>query len=384
MKTPEERAKERKKNKIKSTVILFILLFFVSSEGLRAYINLNAPRTFNEFLSLFSSYFSSILSPFFIPNDIRYLLFLLLALMALGMKILIISVDTTITLPDHEQKGSNKWGDINDMKKYRDSDPTKNIIFTQNLQISMDNEKTGINNNTLVVGAAGSGKTFKYISPNLLNVGEECIVVNDVKGEILITHGKHLMDKGYDVRVFNTKNMTNSLHFNPLAYIRKESDILSIAKMLSEALGDGGKSSEDSFWKSAKENLITACIAFIWERREIYPEQCNLPFVNDLLRMAEEKTDAKGRVLKSDFDKIFEINCKQKPNSLSSRCYGNFKMNKDKTRANVLTTLSSMLSCLDIEEARQILSDKDELHLEDLATKKKVAIFLCSSDTDST
>ncbi len=197
-------------------------------------------------------------------------------------------------------------------------------------------------------------------------------------------HGKHLMEKGYDVRVLNTKNMKKSLRFNPLAYIRRESDILSIAKMLSEALGDKGNSGNDQFWKSAKENLIIACISYVWERRENYPEEFNLPYINDLLRLSEEKVLPNGTVLQSEFDKIFSVYQKAHPKSLCARSYGNFKMNKDKTRSNVLTTLSSMLSCLDIEEARQIIGGEDEMHIEDLATKEKVAIFLCSSDTDST
>lgn len=384
MKTAEQRAKENIKRKVKSTTLLFILLLITSFEILRAYLNMGEEKSFDNFNKLFSSYFAKPLSPVFIPNDIKYAILFFVILIAYIMKVLIICTDTTLTLPEHEQKGSNRWGNIKAMDKYREKELTKNVIFTQNFQMSMSDEKTNKNNNTLVIGASGSGKTFRYISPNLLNVGEENIVVNDVKGEILIMHGKQLIDKGYDVRVFNSKNMTKSLRFNPLSYIRRESDILSIAKMLSEALGDGGKNGEDAFWKSAKENLITACIAFIWERRELYPEQCNLPYINDLLRMSEEKTDTNGKVLKSDFDKIFEIYSSKYPERLSSRSYGNFKMNKDKTRANVLTTLSSMLSCLDIQEARDILSGEDEMHLEDLATKNKIAIFLCSSDTDST
>lgn len=384
MKTAEQRAKEARKGKVKATSILFILLLIASFEVLRAYLGMGEDKSFDNFNKLFASYFANPLAPFFIPNNIKYVMLFFVILIAYIMKILIICTDTTLTLPEHEQKGSNKWGDIKAMSIYREKEPNRNVIFTQNFQMSMDDEKTGKNNNTLVIGASGSGKTFRYISPNLLNVGEENIVVNDVKGEILIMHGKQLINKGYDVRVFNSKNMTKSLRFNPLSYIRRESDILSIAKMLSEALGDGGKSGEDAFWKSAKENLITACIAFLWERRDLYPEQCNLPYINDLLRMSEEKTDENGKVLKSDFDKIFEIYSSKYPERLSSRSYGNFKMNKDKTRANVLTTLSSMLSCLDIQEARDILSGEDELHLEDLATKDKIAIFLCSSDTDST
>lgn len=380
--TPEKRAKERKKGKLKTYTFYFMIINFIIMQYLRAY--LSSDGTLNGTNEIVSKNLNSF-SIFFIPNDLKYFWLLLFSLLIYVMMLLFILADNTINMPEHDQKGSVKWADPKSTLKYRDKEQTNNTIFTQNVQISMDNEKTKKNNNTLVIGPPSAGKTYQYISPNLLNVGRENIVVNDVKGEIIIMHGKHLTEKGYDLRVLNTKDMSKSLRFNPLAYIRKESDILSIAKMLSEALGDKG-SGNDQFWKSAKENLITACIAFVWERREAYPEQCNLPFINDLLRMAEEQIDEKGNPMQSDFDKLFEAYSSTKENrtKLSSRSYGNFKMNKDKTRANVLTTLSSMLSCLDIEEARQLLDGEDELHLEELATKEKIAIFLCSSDTDST
>jgi len=381
--TPEQRAKGRKKSKIKTYSFCFIIITFISMQFIRAYLNGEGTiKSTNEIVSRNLNSFNF----FFIPNNSKYFIFLFFAFLIYSMVILLVLADNTVNMPEHDQKGSAKWADPKSTLKYRDKEPTNNTIFTQNVQISMDNEKTKKNNNTLVIGPPSAGKTFQYISPNLLNIGKENIVVNDVKGEIIIMHGKHLIEKGYDVRVLNTKDMSKSLKFNPLAYIRKESDILSIAKMLSEALGDGGKSGDDAFWKSAKENLITACIAFVWERKETYPEQCNLPFINELLRMAEEKVDHKGNPIQSDFDKLFEAYSSTEANrtKLSSRSYGNFKMNKDRTRANVLTTLSSMLSCLDIEEARQLLSGEDELHLEELATNEKIAVFLCSSDTDST
>ena len=379
--TPQQRAKENKRSKVRLYSIIAVLGLFLSMQILRAY--LIGDGTLISTNEIFSQNLNSF-NIFFIPNDVKYLELIVIALFIYGIAIMLVLTDDTVSLPKHQQKGSSEFADVKISYKYREKEQTDNVIFTDNVQISMDSEKTGLNNNSLIIGASQCGKTHRYISPNLLNIGKENIVVNDVKGEILIMHGKHLIEKGYDLRVLNTKNMKKSLRFNPLAYIRKESDILSIAKMLSEALGDKGNSGNDQFWKSAKENLIITCISYVWERKENYPEEFNLPHINDLLRMSEEKILPNGTVIKSEFDKIFEAYSIAHPTSLCSRSYGNFKMNRDKTRSNVLTTLSSMLSCLDIEEARQLLGGEDELHIEELATKEKIAIFLCSSDTDST
>ena len=285
----------------------------------------------------------------------------------------------------HDQKGSTKFLPPSSLKKFEDKkDITKNVILSKNVKMSMDNRKIKRNGNLAGFGAAGSGKTFNFISANLLNVGNECLVINDVKGEIIIMHGKHLSDKGYDVRCLNTKDMTKSLRFNPMMYINKESDILSIAKILSETLSGGKSSNSDAFWDSAKENLITACMGYLWLNRNSNPEMCNLPAINDLLRMAEEEFDEKGYSLGSEFDRLMVQFAHDNPTSLCARAYGNFKQSTDKTRSNIILTLQNMLSCLDIQEARELFSGQDELKLWELATEEKIAVFLCSSDTDST
>lgn len=42
------------------------------------------------------------------------------------------------------------------------------MVITKDKMYSMDGHKTKLNNNVLVVGASGSGKTRSIVSPNIL------------------------------------------------------------------------------------------------------------------------------------------------------------------------------------------------------------------------
>ncbi|MBX4272068.1 VirD4-like conjugal transfer protein, CD1115 family [Clostridium estertheticum] len=375
-KTPQEKANRKKKGKIKSSAIMTLALMFIFENFLHGYLITGSLSKMNEYLA-------TKMTILWLPNDWRYLILGLVMIIIYALYAAIVWADSTISMNPHEQKGSSKFLEYTSLKKFEDKDITKNVILSKNVKMSMNNRKTERNNNLCVFGSAGAGKTFKLISPNLLNVGNENLVCNDVKGEIIIMHGKQLKEKGYDVRCLNTKNMEKSLRFNPMNYINKESDILSIAKILSESL-NSGKTGGDAFWDSAKENLITACMGYLWLNKKNNPEMCNLPAINDLLRSAEEEFDEKGFSMGSEFDRKMARFSNDNPSSLCARAYGNFKQSTDKTRSNIILTLQNMLSCLDIQEARDLFSGEDELKLWELATEEKIAIFLCSSDTDST
>lgn len=76
-----------------------------------------------------------------------------------------------------KEYGSADWADIVSFnKKFADWDEsgnkkvltTYNRILTQSARISYDSSKTLLNNNQVVIGGSGSGKTAFFVSPNLL------------------------------------------------------------------------------------------------------------------------------------------------------------------------------------------------------------------------
>jgi type IV secretion system protein VirD4 len=142
--------------------------------------------------------------------------------------------------------------------KYEDAD----MLFTRTERICMYNYE--LNNNTLIIGGSGSGKTRGFVLPNILQA-HASYVVTDPKGEILEKAGKFLADvKGYKVRVLNLDEMKLSDGYNPFHYIRMDRDgweervLTLIDTIIINTDGGEKRASNDPFWEKAERLFLQA------------------------------------------------------------------------------------------------------------------------------
>ncbi|MFM9587553.1 type IV secretory system conjugative DNA transfer family protein, partial [Streptomyces caniscabiei] len=78
------------------------------------------------------------------------------------------------------------------------------------------------NNNDLIIGPSGAGKTRGYVIPNILQCNGS-MVVADTKGTICPEVGPILAQEGYKVMEINLADCALSPYgYNPLAYIRRD------------------------------------------------------------------------------------------------------------------------------------------------------------------
>jgi len=74
--------------------------------------------------------------------------------------------------------------------------------------------------------------------------------------------GAFLQKRGYKIKVFNSIDFSKSMHYNPLAYIRNEADILKfVDALISNTKGEGKEG--DPFWTKSETLLYCALIAYI-------------------------------------------------------------------------------------------------------------------------
>ena len=80
------------------------------------------------------------------------------------------------------------------------------------------------------------------------------------KGTVVCECGKALLHFGYKIKIFNTINFHKSMHYNPMAYIHSEKDILKlVTTLIANTKGDG--KSGDEFWTKAETLLYCALIS---------------------------------------------------------------------------------------------------------------------------
>ncbi|MEE0885132.1 MAG: type IV secretory system conjugative DNA transfer family protein, partial [Faecalimonas sp.] len=95
-------------------------------------------------------------------------------------------------------------------------------ILSCNHTISLNTWESGINNNIIIVGSPGSGKTRKFIKPNILQKNTSYIIT-DVKGNLITECGEILTNKQdendceYTIKVLNLIDPSKSMHYNPFA-----------------------------------------------------------------------------------------------------------------------------------------------------------------------
>jgi len=157
-------------------------------------------------------------------------------------------------------------------KRYKNAD----MLLTKSERICMYNYKT--NNNILIIGGSGSGKTRGFVMPNILQA-HSSYVVTDPKGEILEKAGTFLEQQGYKIRVLNLDDKSASDYYNPFYYIHNDAMKDGMADvprrkgseervlMLIEAIiinTDGGekKGGSDPFWDKAERLFLQAVFFF--------------------------------------------------------------------------------------------------------------------------
>lgn len=326
-----------------------------------------------------------------------------------------------------EEYGSARWGNAKDIEPYMDKkDFADNVLLTQSERLTMgkpSNVKYARNQNVLVVGGSGSGKTRFYVKPNLMQM-HSSYVVTDPKGTTLPECGKMLQRgqpivrngeiigyKPYSIRMFNTIDFDKSMHYNPFAYIRpktREQDILRTVEVLI-ANTTGEQKGGDEFWVKAEKLLYTSYIALILT---MCPEnEWNFETLIDFVNASECREDDESfknaidwafyyleKWIEKDWEKdekfaeqnanysdLIDIEVEPWRASLGRfavRQYKAYKLAAGKTAKSILISCATRLAPFSIDRILEITS-YDEMHL-DTVGDELTALFIIVSDTDDT
>ena len=279
-----------------------------------------------------------------------------------------------------EEYGSARWGNEKDIKPFVDPKFENNVILTGTEFLTMNTRPkipaNARNLNTCVIGSSGSGKTRFWLTPQLLQAHSSFVVV-DPKGGVLSQVGSFLQKRGYKIKVFNSIDFSKSMHYNPLAYIKNESDILKFVNaLISNTKGEGKEG--DPFWTKAETLLYCALLGYIiFEGTE---EDRNMNTLVDMISGMEVKEDDEDFMNAVDY--MFAGLEKRKPDCFAVKQYKKYKLSSGKTAKSILISCGARLAPFDIPQLREIMS-YDELELDRMGDRR-TATFFCISDTDST
>lgn len=247
------------------------------------------------------------------------------------------------------------------------------MILGENAIFSTDCNETGLNNNVLVCGSSGCGKTMSISEPRLLETFNSSLIATVTKRRIVNKYKSVFKQRGYVVQDLNFIQPTESnVAYDPLQYIDSYSDITFLAESIVKSNPRKNKSNADPYWDEAATSLLSAEIAYILMTKD------NANFV-DVLNLHDELNfkDNCGQ-LETSLDSKFEYLIKKAPNCFAVSCWKSFHLLPAKTASCIFGTLNTAIDTIFSPELRKMISIEKKIDFKQLASQKTV-LFVSTS-----
>lgn len=258
------------------------------------------------------------------------------------------------------------------MKNIRRNYNTSSIL-AKDYYISNDTWQTGINNNVLVIGPSGAGKTRSYVMPNILQANTS-MIVSDCKGILFGELAPLLRKRGFTVKNIDFTSLNGSSGYNPLLHIRYDSkrkkyieqDILKVCAAIVDI-----ENSKEIFWEQATRMVLASLIGYVLEA--LPREEHNLESVYTLY--TENGMEGVDELM-MEHEVVY-------PESFAVKKYKSYTAMKDanKMTASIMGILSEKLNPLVFDEAISLYKNPNQIDFTELG-RHKTAVFLTVSDMD--
>ena len=278
---------------------------------------------------------------------------------------------------------------------WRETAKKGQLELPQGVVVGVQNKK-GINYalvdtadvHTMMIGAAGCGKTAYWLYPNLeyACASGMSFLTTDTKGDLYRNYGNIAKEYyGYDVAVLDLRNPTKSDGNNLLHLVNKYMDEYKknpenisykakaekyakiIAKTLIFSEGDASSYGQNAFFYDAAEGLMTSVILLIAEFAP--PEQRHIVSVFKLIQDLIAPSGVRG---KSQFQLLMD----KLPSEHKTRWFAGAALNSsEQAMASVMSTSMSRLNAFLDTELEQILCFDTAIDAEKFCSEK-CAIFI--------
>lgn len=253
-------------------------------------------------------------------------------------------------------------------------EPDGTMVLPNGQRVSLNDYQTHLNNNTLICGASGSSKTRNFIIPNILQ-GVGSYIVTDPKGNLYKKYKNYMQHKAYNVLRLSFIYPNQSIHYNPLHYLKNTQDIQKLIHSLIN--NDKNQNLPDPFWNEMSTFLLGSIIGYLFEIKDEHPEMYNIPCVIELLRNCGRPDSSSKNCKYAMLLKKHEIDY---PDSWAVKQYQNVSQAPNKTYDTVVSNTLSKFSIYDTIELQEMLL-YDEIDFVSIGQKPTI-LFVEISDTD--
>lgn len=253
---------------------------------------------------------------------------------------------------------------------------------------------------TMMIGAAGVGKTACFLYPNLeyACASGMSFLSTDTKGDLARNYGEVCKQYGYNVAVIDLRNPVQSDTFNMLSMVNKYMDAYQKTRELSDKAkaekyakitaktiiysgeGDASSYGQNAFFYDAAEGLLTSVILLVSEYCK--PEERHIisvfKMIQDLLAPGNNDPKTKQKMTQ------FQVLMQKLPDTHKAKWFAGAALNtSEQAMQSVLSTALSRLNAFLDSEMEQILCFDTAIDAEKFCNTKS-AIFLIMPEEDNT
>jgi len=247
------------------------------------------------------------------------------------------------------------------------------VILGKNVNYSTDCNETGLNNNVLIAGGSGSGKTMSFSEPRLLQTKYTSLITTVTKRRIVNKYMPMFKERRYDILDLNfVSPLKSNCGYDPLKYVNSCSDITFLARAIVKADPQKDNSHADPYWDEAAISLLSAEIAYILMTKS-NPSFADVLELHDSIYFVES-----GGGINTSVDRMFESLERKEPNCFAVSCWRSFATLPIKTASCVFGTLNTMMDTIFSPEIRKLMRLEKTIDFEKIASKKTI-LFVTTS-----
>jgi len=254
---------------------------------------------------------------------------------------------------------------------------TDRVILGENCIYSTDPAETGINNNVLVCGGSGCGKTMSISEPRLLETYHSSLIATVTKRRIVNKYKPVFLKRGYAVQDLDFVNPSRgNVGFDLLSCVQTDKDISFLAKSIVNADPRKDRCNADPYWDESAISLLSAMIKYVMMTNQ------NATFT-DVLEMIDrlEFKDGDGQI-ETNYDKKFELLARRNPTGFAVTCWKSFRLLPIKTASCVFGVLNTTIDTIFSKELREMMSMERQVDIERLSMRKSI-LFITTSPVNT-
>ena len=251
----------------------------------------------------------------------------------------------------------------------------EHFYLGEGYEISTDSRKTQLNNNIMVVGPSGAGKTMSYAEMCLLKTVNTSLIVTLTKRRLVNKYKDFFIKKGYAVYDLNLVAPEESdVSYDPMLYLKTQTDITHLARAI--VMADPRKATAttaDPFWDAAAISLLSSLIAY----------ECHVktrPSFSDVLELFSRlRITEKGDSIETTLDTIFDRLSEEDPGSFACQCWKTFRYAPMRTAGSIYSSLSVTMDTIFTPQLQQAMKGRPPLDFLGLCREKSVFFVTTSA-----